>query len=242
MISFFNGAASPFRLSRALLIYSQDGGGSYATDHAIRIGERGPEIGAGAPISAEGLRQLISDIAASAQRPVGLLPEAAISVGRDWIAWWCRSGVRTMFFNVKATDKQPGFQRAGRAAHPALFFAARQRQLWVFALGEDARPTSETPLFHAPLMNVHESGSVCLGSQPAPDAPLGDSVPMWVDGFFSSEFTHSNHAGCVRYPGGASAFSLANLDGEFGDRVPTDCLVPADMTVGRFLSILDEGR
>lgn len=51
------------------------------------------------------------------------------------------------------------------AAPPGL--DAEQQRLRA-ALAENARPESETPLFHAPLMNVDANGQVCLSTADVP--------------------------------------------------------------------------
>jgi len=60
---------------------------------------------------------------------------------------------------------------------PALVWLAMDHSLSIRALKENHRPAVDTRLCVAPYWNVYDTGSVCLGSMRAPDAPPSPLLP-----------------------------------------------------------------
>lgn len=80
-----------------------------------------------------------------------------------------------------------------RAPWPALVLAVREQQFYVAALARNRRPTPNTPLYHAPLMNVGASGRVCTGNAELPPAVGLDALAGWEAVLTDTYFTHVNH-------------------------------------------------
>ena len=86
-----------------------------------------------------------------------------------------RAGARRGFYGLVATGPDRADvvsaqgQRYGfRVPWPPLLFLAVRHTLYCAALAHADRPEPETPLFHAPLMNIDAQGAVCLGTAETP--------------------------------------------------------------------------
>jgi PRTRC genetic system protein B len=53
---------------------------------------------------------------------------------------------------------------SGRTKIPALLWKATKDRLQVFSLKGKAKPNADTPLYYAPLFNLSQDGSVCMGT------------------------------------------------------------------------------
>lgn len=223
-------AAKSVRLQKAILLYSSDGGSlSYATIHPVDQDSSGsaPVIRAGRPADQASLKAVCSSLIESARIRSGLLSDNILSIGLEHVVWWSRPGMRTHFFNCREVEGTVSVgNRSGKAPTPGMIFVARGQTLWAYAIKGDARPTLDTPLYHAPLMNVWNDGKVCVGSMPLPDATLTESVVKWEQSFWESNFSHPNHPKPLTYKGGIHAFSLELLDGKFKDKFPERVLRP----------------
>jgi PRTRC genetic system protein B len=76
----------------------------------------------------------------------------------------------------------------------------------------------------APYWNTNPAGGVCLGSMRTPRSAGLDSLEQWVEGFFRSEFTHSNTTKLTNHPEGHLGL-WRDLAGR--DHFPHEWLVPA---------------
>lgn len=81
---------------------------------------------------------------------------------------------------------------------PHLVFIASEQNLRVFAVLGNKRPTPETKLYHAPLMNIFSDGRLCFGSAVRPDRITVDSIPEWSAAIFDSRFSHVNHQRTIK--------------------------------------------
>ncbi len=77
-----------------------------------------------------------------------------------------------------------------RVPLPGLLFFGYGKQFMVWAV-KDAAPAPKSELFHAPLPNVFENGSICWGSN-KPPRPNASTIRVAFDLFISSPF--SSHA------------------------------------------------
>jgi len=236
-------------LQTAILLYGSGGGYEqlrYATIHPVDCAPgAAPVIRAGRPADRDSLRQVAAGLLESNRTRSGVLPETLLSVGPEHVVWWQRPGKRTYFFNTRVTEEDRHIavgQRNGEGLTPGLIFAAKGQKMWVFAVKGENRPDVSTPLCHAPLMNVWDSGTVCTGSMPLPDSTMADSVARWERGFWESAFSHPNHPKPVNYKGGIHAFSRDLLDGKFR-KFPERVLRPIKgMTLGLLVDKLDADR
>ncbi|BFM45040.1 hypothetical protein CFS9_36810 [Flavobacterium sp. CFS9] len=109
------------------------------------------------------------------------------SLDRGAVLWYTKPQKRTLHFieSLGIAD--------GRASLPAMIWQATRNGLRVFAVVGNRRPTENTPLFHAPLLNIYEDGRVCMGSvsiRIKNSASLEEFTGAWEDYFFNSYFSH----------------------------------------------------
>ena len=192
--------ARSVKLQTAILLYgnsSMGGSISYATIHPVDCpsAEAAPVIRAGRPADRASLKAVCASLIESARVRSGLLSDNVLSIGLEHVVWWSRPGDRTYFFDCRETEGAVSVgKRGGVAPAPSLIFVAKDQSLCVYAIKGDSRPTVDTPLFIAPLMNCWDDGRVCLGSMPLPDTTLADSITKWERSFWESNFSHPNHA------------------------------------------------
>ena len=143
-----------------------------------------------------------------------------------------------MFFGGGSEEAQ---KLNGRMyTHPPLVFKICGQELFVRALGTDARPSATTSLKTAPYWNTDGQGLVCQGNMRVPDDVSVDSIAGWEDAYFSSEFTHAS--GAVRltsHPGGF--FGLWSSLADNVEKFPTQFLTDAKQTLREFIEGDEEG-
>ncbi|MFZ3264576.1 MAG: PRTRC system protein B [Terriglobales bacterium] len=179
-----------FTLKQAVLLY-QDGSTTFATLHQVKsLPEGAPYLGAGQSVTTGFLERLARGLGASLAPEV--LSANILSRTPELIAWWTPEKHRLMFFGDGNKDTT---ELNGRMyPHPALVFMLNGRELLVRALGENRRPTADTRLKNAPYWNTDAHGRVCLGSMRVPKEVSADSLSVWEDAYFASEFTHPSGA------------------------------------------------
>jgi len=211
---------------RAALLWYEAEGRGLGTLHPLSATRRGQAvIGAGRPFAHRDLQEWLALLAGQPDRAaVAWLPSTVLAHGPDFTVWWRPARVGPMGFLLQG-------QRFGvRVPWPPLLFVAREQRLWCAALAEDARPEPETPLFHAPLMNVDASGQVCLGTADVPPDGTLAYCTDWEAALCATNFTHVNHRQTLRVPGAREAGTEAHF--AFWQRqherarFPTDALVP----------------
>jgi PRTRC genetic system protein B len=211
------------RATSAILLYSgRDQAALYGTVHPITAGKGGrASIGAGRPIDRSSLLKALTDLSQNAAPKAEFLPETVLAVSQDAVTWWCRPGMRRVFFDCPEIGK-----RSAIVPHPGLVFRAASSGFSVFALKEDSRPTPASTLHEPPYFNTWNFGRICIGSAHVPKRIDVSSIGGWESGFFESAFTHPNHGGKrVSYPKGEFAFWKAMLDGTFGEQFPKKSLI-----------------
>jgi hypothetical protein len=80
---------------------------------------------------------------------------------------------------------------------------ARERELNVYALGDNERPLLETPLYAAPYWNIYgnQHHNVCLGTMVLPKSLEPEQPGAWTGAFFASNFAHLSGTKCWAHPG-----------------------------------------
>ena len=119
---------------------------------------------------------------------------------------------------------------SGEAAVPALLWKATTRQLILFALDSDERPTGDTRLFSAPFANIGAEGNVCMGSVPVrfeESGSLETFIARWETFFFNSYFSHLNN----KQPVKSNFVQFWNRLINSGETFPTGELMPTKKTV-----------
>ncbi|MDR5776914.1 MULTISPECIES: PRTRC system protein B [unclassified Caballeronia] len=215
--------------SCAIVLYAQEGGQTvYGTVHPIQRDDDRPSIGAGRPIDRAALLSCLNELAANTAPRAEFLPETVLAVSQSSITWWCRPGLRRVFFDCRELGK-----RTAIVPHPSLVFHAAPTGFSVFALREDSRPNPDSTLHEPPYFNTWDWGKICIGTAHVPKRIDIASIAGWESGFFESAFTHPNHGGKrINHPKGEFAFWQAMLDGQYADAFPKDLLIPMNKTVG----------
>lgn len=90
-----------------------------------------------------------------------------------------------------------------RVPYPAMLYKVNRlrRDLSVWALDRDSRPSLKSRLFHAPIMNIGCSGELCQGTAPIPEVLTNDCSQEVVDALIKSNFSHVNHSATLRIDG-----------------------------------------
>lgn len=161
------------------------------TEHKIhqRPGDTVPMIGAGKALSKSACRRVALQLASIGERKdssdVTFLPPNLLAASKSVLCWHEPPKVRPMWFieaGASVTVKWPH-----------LVFIANESGLRVYAVSGNKRPTPDTKLYHAPLMNIYSDGWLCFGSASRPDSLAVDSIPEWNAAIFDSRFSHVNH-------------------------------------------------
>ena len=218
----------------AILLYStRNEGAVYGTVHPISAGKDGRgSIGAGRPIDRAALLSCLRELSQNAAPKAEYLPETVLTVSHDAVTWWCRPGMRRVFFDCPKIGK-----RSAAVPHPGLVFRAASNGFSVFALREDSRPTPSSKLHEPPYFNTWDWGKICIGTAHVPKRIDVSSTAGWESGFFESAFTHPNHGGKrVRHPKGEFAFWKEMLDGLYGEQFPKKLLVPMKTTLAELIA------
>jgi PRTRC genetic system protein B len=193
------GDSRSFALKQAVLLY-QDGSRAFVTLHEVKHrSNEAPYLCAGQSVTSGFLETLAKGLGASMAAEV--LPDHVLARTPDLIAWWSRTRPRLMFFGEGNAETRA--LNGKIYPHPALVFMIQGRELFVRALAENRRPSSNTRLCNAPYWNTDAHGRVCLGSMRVPDETDVASLAGWEKAYFASEFTHPS--GAVRlttHPGG----------------------------------------
>jgi PRTRC genetic system protein B len=218
----------------AILLYTgHDNSVVYGTVHPVTAKTKGARaaIGAGRPIDRAGLLSCLRELSANAAPKAEFLPETVLAVSQDAITWWCKPGMRRVFFDCPEIGK-----RSAIVPHPGLVFRAASNGFSVFALHEDCRPVPTSMLHEPPYFNTWDWGKICIGTAHVPKRIDVASIAGWESGFFESSFTHPNHGGKrVKHCQGEFAFWKSMLDGNYGEQFPKDALVPMKKTLAHLI-------
>ncbi len=209
------------QLKAAILLYGGTKGISFASVHEPYRDQGGaPYLDAGRPITVEFLRSMAHGL--RLQLSLEVLPETVLVRTPDFVAWWVPAAIRPMFFSATSDGKT---LNGKLYPHPPLVFAVEgDHSLRIRALFEDRRPNRDSALAVAPYWNINPAGDLCLGSMPTPRSAGLDCLGEWVDGFFRSEFTHSNATKLTDHPEGHLGL-WRDLAGR--KEFPTEWLAPA---------------
>jgi PRTRC genetic system protein B len=170
------------------------------------------------------------------------LPPNVLSVSNRLLVWTMRGGVRPMWF---ANGGKP-FKMD--VPWPHLVVGACGRKLHVAALGGLRRPSPKTRLFHAPLMNVFDTGAVCVGNASLPESCGVDSMPGWESVLKDTGFSHVNHLRTLRTTEKQGVDNKAHLDFWRGlakakaASFPRERLAPLGGDLGRFIERVAHGQ
>ncbi|GAA5501080.1 hypothetical protein Dxin01_00811 [Deinococcus xinjiangensis] len=172
----------------AILVYRDPQNGEcHAEFHRAFLHEQQFHVAEAHPLTTGDIKDLVQALGAVSLQ---FTPEHVVAVSPHALAWWCPAQTRTMYF-LSNTDKAVNALSGLPFPQPALLFIATQRQLRVYALSENVRPSPETPLMCAPYFNIFKEHGVCQGSTPYPHHLDALQTAAWEQAFFGSNFTHN---------------------------------------------------
>jgi PRTRC genetic system protein B len=221
----------------ALLVFGLEHNAAILTRHALTLSPQGPVVGAGTVLSERDLTELVV-LLQNRPREQGAqwLPPDVLAAGPAHLAWVIPAAVRPLWCKM---DEQT--VRCA-APWPRLLLLARPGALIIAALKDTRRPRPITPLFHAPLMNVGASGSVCLGTATAPAVLAVASRGEWLRLLTDTWFTHVNHPHTLALKGKRQTVDNAahmafwkKLEKANAPAFPADALAPMGVGLGPFL-------
>ena len=123
-------------------------------------------------------------------KPKGILPTHILHINpseNGSVLWFTKSMKRQLYFTENLEIPN------GMAEVPAMLWLANKRNLKIFALSSNLRPTEKTSLFYAPFFNVYEDGNVCMGTVDVNiqnSNSLEEFTKKWEEYFFNSYFSH----------------------------------------------------
>ena len=173
----------------AFVFYSDGHGYCAVTAHNIKEGR----LGLGRVVSMSSIAERFARYTGAGKKMTLLPPSVIVSSERD-LVWTSRPRFAPMWFSVD------GHKRAFRVWWPNLLWVADKKRgsLRIFALGSTKRPTLNSPVYHAPLMNIGNNGDLCVGSA-RPPRFMDESRLAEIEAcIFDSNFTHVNHTATAR--------------------------------------------
>lgn len=201
------------------------------TRHAIR---RTGQIAPGSLITHETVDEIMRLLSQQPRERRLLTPNVLLSLPEETL-WYRPAQRRAMWIRYGKT------RRALTVPWPALVFHARDGGLRIAALrAANKRPDENTRLYHAPLMNIYENGSLCLGNITPPSCGLS-GMAAWEAAVYDTLFTHTNHRNTLRLRTKGKDDNIAlyrfwhQLHKDEATRFPVGALVPRNETLGDWL-------
>lgn len=173
-------------LECAIVIYRK-GGYRFPMYHAAAQGSRSKQLGHGRPITFTEASKLVEP--PDSEADVSWIPANLIKRSSSQLVWTMPPATRMLWFKMQGQRVQ-----SIRAPWPRLVLIAdRDGELRVFAIKGAERPTPDTPLFHAPLMNINSQGLLCFGNVSKPEFSVSN-LQEFEKAITHSHFTHTNNA------------------------------------------------
>ncbi|WP_189091132.1 PRTRC system protein B [Deinococcus ruber] len=227
-------APTAFQPRRTFVLYERGQGQQVALlSHPIHDEPQGFTLGAGSALSSEDVEALLELVSGQGMT---LLQPDTLATGSGSVCWWVPPGARALRFDPKYTQTAQIAALNGRLIpHPGLVFHATPGRLCLFAVLGAERPTSTTPLYHAPFWNLFEGGRMCQGSVRYPDTQRPQDQAAWEEAFFGSYFTGASRVDTYMQWGQSyqELLEKALADGVF----PEAALMPANWTLGQYLGL-----
>jgi PRTRC genetic system protein B len=233
-----------YQLVQALLVYkriSADSNGArhLFASHEVHHEQSPPLIGAGHLLDAQAQQALLEALLSEHSGPEEcFLPPTVIARNSVQLAWLLRPKVRPMWFRIRNAHF------ALEVPWPTLILCAMPGNLYIAALAKSRRPSAATPVFHAPLMNVHDNTLMCTGNAPLPH---GWGLPEQAEYqriVFKTAFSHVAWRRTLKIPKHKDVSTRRHL--HFWRKLhkakarqfPVSALVPLGMSVRQWLQML----
>jgi PRTRC genetic system protein B len=194
--------AEVYELARVLCLYRRKGARDVELSmlHSVDKGVIQP----GSPVNPVNFAKAIYRLKEGEKiERLRLLDERVLAENHRQVLWWRPASVTPMWFKTASPVPELTALNGVPIPQPALLFHADKttQSLQVWALAENVRPTADTPIYHAPYMNLSPSPHVCLGNARANksiEAADKSTPAQWEYIFFDSNFSHTppllNHA------------------------------------------------
>lgn len=176
----------------ALLLYQISCSGDndnaiIATKHPLTLTRGRPTIEDGQLFCEDDLATL-TNLMANKETLCTLLPANVLAHSSQHLCWYVKSQKKTMWF-TEAT----GIASCKIMINwPNLILTVCRDELFISAYCGSRRPSSKTKLYHAPLMNVFDNCSLCMGdSIPPKENPIA-CMDEWEEAVFNTRFSHIN--------------------------------------------------
>lgn len=183
--------AHPFR---AIVLYGDQHEIQQVSLHSIHNGQ----LSEGRPLTYQALYRALNQLAQERKRAAYLTPANVL---------YYNPSSYTLIFYTPAMHKTHLYQlnhsnvrRGDVYPNPPLLWILRQRQMKLFALDSDERPTLQSQVYQAPYFNTQANG-VCVGDMPLNPKPHPSIWESYVEAFFGSAFTHPTGTKNYNYPG-----------------------------------------
>jgi PRTRC genetic system protein B len=182
----------PFDPVQAIIVYKK-GSDYYLESHAILKDGDKYKWTEGKPLTSDSLIGVAKALGEKQFEPMqskGVLPDNLIYLKQEYanttLMWFIPSQKRMLHFNKQLKLK------SGTIVCPPMLFAVVKKNLYVFALEKNTRPTEKSKLYKAPFFNQYEDGEVCMGNTTeAKRLPtIQEEMKRWERRYFGSEFTH----------------------------------------------------
>ena len=218
-----------FELHDALLVY-KGRGTSFVTRHEITLANNAPPVlGPAQPLTVSFLESLVRSIGGNMKPEI--LPDNVVAKGDRMIAWWTPERRRVMFY--KNSERKLKHLDGKVFPQPPLVWQVWEGCLRIRALPHNQRPTAATQLAVAPFWNLSHNGDVCTGSMRSPETASVAAIESWEQGFYESNFTHSNVGRLTRHNGGFEGLWTALANKRIG--FPKKSLIHLPETLSQFI-------
>lgn len=104
------------------------------------------------------------------------------------LMWWSMSTIKTLKFSKRA--KMPDI----RAQVPAMLYVANGKNMQIFHLQENLRPTEKCKVYNCILPNTMHGNDICFGTverQIPTEATFKQLITLWENYYWNSYFTTS---------------------------------------------------
>lgn len=169
----------------------------YLEQRDIRIVNGKPALMAAHALSEETMREISRSFIKRQgieMKHAGIIPEHILHASTAdgiLIIWYRPAEKKAINFS-----RQLGIKGSSTVTIPACLYMIKGREMYVYALESNARPTVKTKLFNAPFFNVYEDGRICLGTAPISSTraeTYEEEIERYERGFWLAEQNGGDH-------------------------------------------------
>jgi PRTRC genetic system protein B len=217
----------------AIIVYESRNNNVFFSQHDVHVGDMGPSIGSGSVLTKADAHKFTQYIANKSDLSGEvLLPSNVLMNAQTKLVWVREPEIKKMWFKVG--KKKVSYT----VPWPRLIYVATPNGLSVYAIKGRRRPTADTKLYHAPLMNIYDDGRVCLGSARMPERFDLSSIPDMEAIITDTLFSHTNHDYTLKKRGKGEVSNTKhiqfwrNLHKDKATTFPNTALYDMELTLG----------